>query len=699
MEWRSRLRSMVSNFRQELAGPPFDVLKPNQRAWEAGFRVEGLTDSGLAELLKPRLEVASLADVRARIGEAPFIVVINRSILTLDTSQDELLIKNPPGGAAGAMYDALRSAGGGVVLTTATTELEMKVAQTGALVSPGQNIWIHYLHVPAETFDLFYNQFANPALWLIQHGMGDSILPRPQPRDWLRNPRAWIGHYLPWVHLDAIHKIIFTAAVDRAYREGYQRVNRQYAEALMGAYGSLPGARIMIQDYHFYLLPQYLREMGSKALLDHFIHIPWMSSQDLQRVMPETLWRELLTSLLQNDIVGFHTSSYCHDFLTAARSLLGADVDFANGLVTYQGRHSLVQSYPISVDVGRLRRTALAGEEGVATLRHVQGLRRKVARKLLIVRADRADLSKGILEGLRALDRMLARAPSVRGQVQMLALLQSSRLDVPEYRNLFERVKSLARELNARWTPDAAWDGLIEDQAHRMAYLLDLEEPAARAWPLVVVDFTDKPYTEVVGAQIAADIALVNPLADGMNLVAKEVAVNNKPSFIRDFNQRLRQAGSGATGVIPAVIVGSTRMGAYAELKEGLLPVDPRSIPETADALLHAVRMQSAARGLLGSRQLVDHLPAQLRRVFQRPTLPDELADRAAEQVSRNTIQDWMDKILLDVELLRDPHWRRALQLHGIRRARGAIERGQTLADAFPRVDSTGNRISDGGRQ
>jgi hypothetical protein len=284
---------------------------------------------------------------------------------------------------------------------------------------------------------------------------------------------------------------------------------------------------------------------------------------------------------------------------------------------------------------------------------------------------------------------MLRRTASAKGQVQMLAQLQRSRLDVPEYRNLLARTKTLVRDLNAKWTPNATWDGIIEEASQRNEYLRDLEDPTIREWPLVVIDFTDKPEAEIVGAQIAADIGLVNPVADGMNLVVKEFAVNNKPSFIRDFNQRLRQSGSKGAGVVPAVIIGSTRMGAYEELREGLLPVDPRSIPGTARVLLQAMRLQSATRGIGGGRRFTDLIPAPFHRVFNRPHLPEVLADIAAEQVSRNTLNDWMDKLLLDMELLKDPNWQRAVTQHGIRSARGAVERGNTLAEVYPDLDGT----------
>jgi trehalose 6-phosphate synthase len=684
----SRLRQLLirRTGRSSMGELPYMSGAPIEPASIEISSQEGIAEEVLKELLMTQLEVATSSEVRERIGETPVILVINRSILSLEIEGDGLAVLRPPGGAAAASYDALRHAGGGVVVATATTDLEKRIARSGLLVSPGHNVWIHYLFVEERVFNLFYNEFANPALWLIQHEMGDKILPRPRPRDWLRHPRTWISHYLPWVRVHTIHRIIFSEAVEYAYKEGYQRVNQQYAEALMTAYGDLVGVTIMIQDYHFYLLPQYLRDMRCKALLHYFVHIPWPSHQYLQRVLPETLRRELIASLLRSDLLGFQTTGYCRAFMTAARTLLRAEVDFANGLVTYEDHVTLVQDYPISVDVGQLRRTALAGETGAATLGYVQGLRRKVGRRVLVVRADRVDLSKGIGEGFKALDLMLRRDPSLRGQVMMLALLQRSRLNVPEYRNLFEETKSLVRELNAKWAPESTWDGIIDHPSQREAYLRDLEDPTIREWPLVVVDFTDKPNIEVVGAQVAADVGLVNPLADGMNLVVKEFAVNNKPSFIRDFNQRLRHSSPDAAGVIPAVIIGSTRMGAFQELKDGLLSVDPRSIPETADVLLRAIRLQLETRGLAGGRSFADRLPGPVRRIWHRPLLPEVLADRAAEQVSRNTITDWMDKILLDLELRNDPLWWPAVKAHGIRSARGAIERGHTLEDAFPDI-------------
>ena len=127
-------------------------------------------------------------------------------------------------------------------------------------------------------------------------------------------------------------------------------------------------------------------------------------------------------------------------------------------------------------------------------------------------------------------------------------------------------------------------------------------------------------------------------------------------------------------------------MGAYSELKGGLLAVDPRSIAETASVLLEAVKMQAAARGLsfLERRRLARRLLFPLKWAFDSSSPGEVLADHAAEQVSKNTINDWMDKLTLDMELVKDPLWQQAAQVHGIRQARGAIERGQTLAAAFP---------------
>jgi hypothetical protein len=150
-------------------------------------------------------------------------------------------------------------------------------------------------------------------------------------------------------------------------------------------------------------------------------------------------------------------------------------------------------------------------------------------------------------------------------------------------------------------------------------------------WPVIIADLADKPYSQVIGAQIAADIGLVNSLADGMNLVAKEFVARNYPPFLRgEFSQSLQgRFGHSAVSVSPGILVGSRLMGAYAELGDGMLPIDPKSVADTARGLYEAYAMKERAR--LDS----DFEPAV-----------DSLAYRAGELVSGNPQRDWLKKLL-----------------------------------------------------
>ncbi|MDP3704066.1 MAG: trehalose-6-phosphate synthase, partial [Candidatus Omnitrophota bacterium] len=655
----------------------------------SGGSTKELSDEELLARIQEQLEVADLASVKARLGEDPLVFVINRSIITLDVTPAGVDLKRPPGGAAASVYDALRRSGGGLVIATALTPAERLLAQRSLFISPAtaaqpeQNIWVKYVAIDDDVYHKFYNQFANPALWLIQHQMAERLVRRPGWRDVLRRPLSWLAYYFPWAPTRYLGDVIFTQATLQAYKDGYQHVNRQYAEAVMAAVGELPGAKIMIQDYHFYFLPHYLREAGSEALLDHFIHIPWPSPRYLQLMMPEPILRELLEALLANDVLGFQIPSYAYAFMGAAKQILGADVDYRNGLVTYRRHTTLVRDYPISVDVGNLR--VIAIQEG--TMDYVQRLRRKLGDHVLIYRADRVDLSKGIPEGIDALDRLLTEHPNVRGRVTMLAHLQPSRTDVPQYEELMDEVQEKVIALNAQWTPEADWNGLIQTAEDHADYLKDLEQPQqSRRWPLMVVDLSDTPYAEVVGAQVAAEIGLVNALADGMNLVAKEFAANNKPDFLDDYNRRLkRRFDSEAVTVDPGVLVGSTRMGAYPELKEGLIPVNPASVESTADGLYRAYQLHQRERVLLPLQGLT-RLRAALTQggLRSRAATARMLAERAGGQVAEHTLVSWMNSILRDVELVRDPLWVVAVRRFGLLRARGYAEHGRPLSEVLP---------------
>ena len=162
----------------------------------------------------------------------------------------------------------------------------------------------------------------------------------------------------------------------------------------------------MFHDYHLYTAPAIVREARPDAFLQHFVHIPW-SQPDSWRILPARWREEIYRGLLANDIIGFHTTAYCRNFLHCCRELIELEVDYERGAVLHDGRETWVRAYPLGIDAKRLERAA-ASEEVAAYEQEL--LRRR--RDHLILRVDRADLSKNVLRGFTAFDTFLSSIPS-----------------------------------------------------------------------------------------------------------------------------------------------------------------------------------------------------------------------------------------------------------------------------------------------
>jgi trehalose 6-phosphate synthase len=291
-----------------------------------------------------------------------------------------------------------------------------------------------------------------------------------------------------------------------------------------------------------------IREQRPDAFLHHFVHIPW-SQPDSWRILPNQMREGIYRGLLANDIIGFHTSAYCRNFLSCCQELLELEVDWERAAVTHSGRETLVRSYPLSIDAQRLERAAAREEVAVAE-REVLERRREH----LIIRVDRADLSKNVLRGFTAFDTFLQQHPEFREQVTFVAHLQPSRQDVPEYAEYLERIEALVAVINHRhgttdWMP------------------IDLR---------IYENFFD-----AVARYKHFDLLMVNSLFDGMNLVAKEApAVNTRDG----------------------VLILSENTGSHEELADCALSVNPFDIQEQADAIHRALTMDPEERRLRAQR-------------------------------------------------------------------------------------------------
>jgi trehalose 6-phosphate synthase len=375
-----------------------------------------------------------------------------------------------------------------------------------------------------DAYDRFYNITANPMLWFIQHYLWD-LSNAPDIR---RNETE-------------------------AFEFGYNAVNEDLARAVIEEIEGLERPVVMVHDYHLYTLPGLLRSIRPDVFLTHFVHIPW-SQSDSWRVLPSVMREEIYRGILSNDIIGFHTRSYRRNFLQCCEDLMGFDVDHEAGLVRCEGREVWVRAYPLPIDPAGVQ--AVAGRDRVHEFED-ELLRRR--RDYLILRVDRADLSKNVLRGFGAFDLFLQQHPEFRERVTFIAQLMPSRTDVPEYAEYLERIEAVVAVVNHRHgSPD---------------------------WMPIQLKLRDD-LEEAVAAYKHYDVLMVNAMFDGMNLVAKEGPMVN-----------------GRAGVS----ILSENTGAHEELGEYALSVNPFDIQELADSIHAALTMpvEERERRLQGLKSIV----------------------------------------------------------------------------------------------
>ncbi len=458
------------------------------------------------------------AAARRLLGERRLILAANRGPVSFSVSSDGSL---RPRRGSGGVVTALSQVSGHVPLTwvaAAMSEADRRAASDPELLDRSTadlGMRLRFATVPRSTFEAAYNVIANPLLWFLQHEM------------WNLPERPMVG-----------------TATMRAWRDGYVPLNDAFARAVLA---EVPRGerqpRIMLHDYHLYLAAEPIRRALPGAVLSHFTHIPWPSSS-LWQVMPPTIREAIVRALLANDVVGMQTTRYAHNFLRCVESFIpGATVDYRRQRVFLADHTTHVRSYPISIDVGSTRRTAAS-----------RAARRRAAELLaladgkVIVRVDRMEPSKNILRGFAAFETLLDLRPSLRGKVTFLAFLVPSRTSIREYRDYGRQVRDAAERLNARF---------------------------ARAGRPVVRIFYENNYAQALAGLAIADLVLVNPLIDGMNLVAKEAVVVNE----RD-----------------AALVLSETAGAYDQMADGVLAVAPADLVGTAEAMAEGLAMPQQER-------------------------------------------------------------------------------------------------------
>jgi len=323
--------------------------------------------------------------------------------------------------------------------------------------------------------------------------------------------------------------------------EQYEGVNRVFAEAVVSEAESSDPI-VLVQDYHFALLPQMLRERMPRATILTFWHIPWPNAERFG-ICP---WeRRILQGLLGSSILGFHTQAHCNNFLESVDRYLEARLDRERNAVVMAGRETLVRPYPISVDwPSRWMAAVPAVEQCRASLRQELGLPPDA---LLGVGVDRLDYTKGIAERFLAVERMLERFPQHLGRFTFVQLAAPSRTLIPRYRELNQEVERIAARVNERFGK-GSYQPIVLHRSHH--------EPP-----------------EVFRAYRAADFCYVSSLHDGMNLVAKE--------FVS------------ARDDLSGVLILSRFTGAARELTEALV-VNPYDLEAASAAMAAALAMPRA---------------------------------------------------------------------------------------------------------
>ena len=322
------------------------------------------------------------------------------------------------------------------------------------------------------------------------------------------------------------------ADLDGPWRRGYVEANRGLAAAAVEELDRVPGAAVFVHDYHLYLVPTLVRAARPAARIAHFIHIPWVGPDDWA-VLPPAIAREIHEGLLTCDSVGFHTERWRAAFVASCEALLGRGAD----------AEQVSHANPITVDAAEFE--DLAHGDGVRA-RRASLLEERP--EILILRVDRVDPSKNAVRGFEAFGRLLERSPGLRGRIGLHALLDPSREQIPEYVDYRQAVEAAAAAVNARFGRPG-W------------------EPVS----LVVRD----DHLASVAAYVEYDVLLVNPVMDGLNLVAKEAPLVNERN---------------------GVLVLSRQAGVFDELSEWVVGTDPLDVDDQARALARAVALPAADR-------------------------------------------------------------------------------------------------------
>jgi trehalose 6-phosphate synthase len=439
------------------------------------------------------------------------IVVSNREPYIHERKKDGgIVVKRPASGLVTAVEPVMRACSGTwIAHGSGSADRDVVDAHDRVAVPPGHDDYqLRRLWLTAEEEQGYYFGFANEGLWPLCHVA--HVRPVFRESDW----------------------------------EAYKAVNQRFADAVVAEARS-DDPIVLVQDYHFALLPAMVREKLPQATILTFWHIPWPNPESFG-ICP---WRrEILQGMLGSTILGFHTRFHCKNFIETVDRFLEARIEHEHSTISFREDETLVEAYPISIE--------WPSAETIASWPSVPEARRIVRERLnlhpdttLAVGVDRFDYTKGILERLNAVERLLEKHPEWIGRFVFVQVAAPTRSSLDEYRTFQERVERLTLRINERFGRTGYQPVHLLAQHHDSHAVNELFR--------------------------AADMCIVTSLHDGMNLVSKEFVA------ARDDEQ--------------GVLILSRFAGAAREMTEALI-VNPYHVEETADALHRAATMPAAER-------------------------------------------------------------------------------------------------------
>jgi trehalose 6-phosphate synthase len=459
------------------------------------------------------------------LSERPLIVASNRGPVTFTRERDGKFSSRKGSGGVVTAVSAIARDRQPIWVACPMGEgdrLRAELAEKNGEVvisPPGENpdFRVRFVMPTKRQYHLYYNVISNPLLWFLQHYLWDTS----------RSPDITNETWTAWT-------------------DGYEAVNRQYAEEIIRiCENSTIEPIIMLQDYHLYLTPGFIREMRPEAIIQHFVHIPW-PDPDYWRLLPSKIRRQICEGMLGNDVIGFQTRDHARSFMYTCESYVpGVQIDYTGRGILWNGRRIEVRAYPISIDVEAVRRQAYGRE----ALNHERYLPNYL-NEFTILRVDRVEPSKNLIRGFHAFGRFLEKHPEYLGRVSFVAIMVPSRMEVLEYTNYLDDVSAIVVRLNAQYANvETGWQ------------------------PIHLI--LGENYPRALAAMKRYDVLLVNTIIDGMNLVAKEGVLLN------DRN---------------GVLILSEGAGAVQQLGDDALIISPADIEGTADAIYQALTMTPAER-------------------------------------------------------------------------------------------------------